>query len=78
MALFVEGDDPLLFYRKISNFAVKWLQPEGCLLFECNEFNAKAVVKLLENNGFCEVELRKDLSGADRMVAGKKPINSGC
>lgn len=72
MALFVEGADSLLFYRKIIIFAGEWLLSGGALLFECNEFNAKQVAELLKNAGFKEVELRKDLSGADRMVMGKR------
>ncbi|MEQ1744309.1 MAG: peptide chain release factor N(5)-glutamine methyltransferase [Saprospiraceae bacterium] len=67
-ALFVEGDDPLLFYRAIARFAQQKLQPGGRLFFECNEFNAAAVAPLLQEMGFTQIELRKDLSGADRMV----------
>lgn len=73
IALFVEGADPLLFYRKIINFAGEYLRPGGFLLFECNEFNAIEVAELLKKADFGTVELRKDLSGADRMVGLRKP-----
>lgn len=70
IALFVENEDPLLFYRTITIFAKKQLKKGGKLFFETNEFNAKDVVKLLENNGFSEVELVKDMSGKERIVLG--------
>lgn len=71
LALFVESDDPLLFYRVIADFASKKLKPGGMLFFECNEFNAGAVAQLLREKGFKEVQLQQDLSGADRMVWGR-------
>jgi release factor glutamine methyltransferase len=38
------------------------------LFFECNQYNAPKVVDLLEQRGFKNVELRKDMSGNDRMI----------
>jgi release factor glutamine methyltransferase len=71
LALFVEAGDPLLFYRVIADFARKKLKPNGMLFFECNEFNATEVVRLLREKGFKDVALQQDLSGADRMVRGR-------
>lgn len=68
LALFVADEDPLLFYRRISEFALQKLSATGLLLFECNEFNASEVADLLRNGGFSDVELLRDLSGADRIV----------
>lgn len=70
LALFVENDDPLLFYHTIADFALEKLRPRGILFFECNEFNAPRVAALLTLRNFQMVMLRKDLSGADRMVCG--------
>lgn len=67
-ALFVEGDDPLLFYRAIAHFAQQRLAPGGGLFFECSEFNARQVALLLEAMGFPNVALQQDLSGAERIV----------
>lgn len=69
-ALFVDDEDPLLFYRAIADFSLKKLNPRGALFFECNEFNAVEVAEMLRTKGFSDVELRKDLSGAERMVCG--------
>lgn len=71
LALYVENDDPLLFYRTIAVFALRKLRPGGALFFECNEFNATEVRDLLNKSGFSAVSLRKDISGADRMALGQ-------
>ena len=68
LALFVEDEKPLIFYEKIANFAKKHLLTEGSLFFECNEFNAAEVVEMLKEKGFKNVELRRDMSGKDRMI----------
>jgi len=70
LALFVDDADPLVFYRAIAQFALQKLNPAGALFFECNEFNAEAAADLLRQAGF-DVELRKDLSGADRMLSAR-------
>ena len=68
LALFVDDPDPLLFYRVIADFSKEKLNPGGLLFFECNEFNAPEVARLLQEKGFSSVELRKDLAGSERMV----------
>ena len=68
LALFVENNDPLIFYKEICSFAHKHLKPNGSLYFECNEFNAKDVVTHLKNNGFKNTTLKKDLQGKNRMI----------
>ncbi len=74
LALFVEDDNPLVFYEKIADFAIKNadfntnLKVKPLLFFECNEFNAHEVVAMLHKKGFENVELKKDMSGKDRMI----------
>jgi release factor glutamine methyltransferase len=72
LALFVEGDDPLLFYRVILQFAQQHLKTGAALFFECNEFNAGEVVGLLKEVGMTDIMLQKDIGGADRMVMGRR------
>ncbi|AYL95466.1 peptide chain release factor N(5)-glutamine methyltransferase [Mucilaginibacter celer] len=67
-ALFVPEDDPLLFYRAIADFALGNLNPGGQLFFEINESLGKETVQLLADKGFKNIELRKDMSGRDRMI----------
>ena len=68
LALFVEDNDALLFYRKIAELAKESLQPNGLLFFEINQYLGKETVELLENLGFKNIELRKDLKGNFRMI----------
>ncbi|MCK6607743.1 MAG: peptide chain release factor N(5)-glutamine methyltransferase [Flavobacterium sp.] len=68
LALFVEDTDALLFYRKIAQLALKNLTPNGLLFFEINQYLGKETVELLENMGFKNIELKKDIYGNDRMV----------
>ncbi len=67
-ALFVPEDDPLIFYKAIADFATTNLVENGLLFFEINESYGKETVKLLTDKGFKNIELRKDMSGRDRMV----------
>ena len=68
LALFVPDDNPLLFYDKIANMALKHLNKGGKLYFEINSALGKDVKKLLQKKGFSEVLLRKDINDRDRMV----------
>ena len=69
LALFVEDENPLVFYEKIADFAKKCFNTEGGgLYFETNEFNAHEVVTMLNSKGFSDIVLQKDMSGNDRMI----------
>lgn len=68
LALFVEDDDALLFYRKIAILAKKGLKENGVLYFEINQYLGKETVDLLVALGFQNIELKKDLYGNDRMI----------
>jgi release factor glutamine methyltransferase len=68
LALFVEDNDALLFYRKIAQLAKKNLTENGSLFFEINQYLGKETVELLENLGFKNILLLKDIYGNDRMI----------
>jgi len=68
LALFVENNNPLLFYEKIGDFAVKNLNKNGKIYFEINEAFGNEVAALLRKNGFQQVEIGKDINGKDRIV----------
>ena len=72
LALFVDDIDPLLFYRKIAELAIKNLNPNGKLYFEINQYLGKETIKLLQDFGFRNVELKKDIYGNDRMIRCEK------
>lgn len=67
-ALYVGNEDPLLFYRTISHLAKKHLNPEGKLFFEINEYLADELTALLEDEGFKNIQVKKDIFGKDRMI----------
>ena len=71
LALFSGTDDAQRFVKKIIEFAKKHLNKNGYLFFETNEFHAEVSKKIMEENGFAQVELRKDLNGSDRMLKGR-------
>ncbi|WP_204336031.1 peptide chain release factor N(5)-glutamine methyltransferase [Leptobacterium flavescens] len=72
LALFVEDEDPLLFYRRITAMAVDNLMPGGCIFFEINQYLSSSMNKLLNEYGFTEIELRKDIFENDRMIRAVK------
>lgn len=70
LALFVDDGDPLLFYREIAKLGLSLLKEGGKLYFEINEAKGAETASLLKEMGYMDVEVRKDLSGKDRMVRG--------
>ena len=68
LALFVEDNDALIFYRKIAALAQKNLSPNGQLYFEINQYLGVEMKDLLEKMNFKNIELRKDIYGNDRMI----------
>ena len=70
LALFVEDNDALIFYRKIADLAKKNLLENGQLYFEINQYLGKEMTLLLEDMNFKSIELRKDIYDNDRMIKG--------
>ena len=71
LALFVSDQDPLVFYKKITRFALSHLEKSGVLFFEINQYLGEEMKQLLEAENFSEIELRKDMFGNDRMLKGQ-------
>ncbi len=69
-ALFVHGGDPLVFYRRMATLAKYWLKPGGKIYFEMNGSFEKPMIALLQDSGFHDVVLKKDLFGKNRMIKG--------
>jgi len=72
IALFVEDEDSLLFYRKIAQLSKDYLKPEGLLFFEINEYLGKDMKEMLEVEGFSNIEIKRDIFDKDRMIKCKK------
>ncbi len=72
IALFVEDENPLIFYRVITGFAEQQLSENGKLYFEINEKFGKEVKDILCSFGFSGVKIIKDINGKERIVKGVK------
>jgi len=70
LALFTPPDN-LIFYRTIIEKATYNLQDNGWLFFEINETRGPEVKQLLLQAGFAAAEIKKDISGKDRMARGQ-------
>lgn len=70
-ALYTKDEKGLEFYPKITNEAPKILNKNGYLLFELGIGQAQDVKLLMEQNGFSDIEIIKDLAGIDRVICGK-------
>lgn len=71
LALFVRNEDPLIFYRVIAEKGKKLLKSGGKLYFEINEKYGKDVSELMQNFGYSEVQILKDLNEKDRIAVGR-------
>lgn len=74
-ALFVSDNDPLVFYRKILEFAQKTLKPNGAVWFEINEKFGKEMKNLCLEKGFKNVEIIKDFRGKERIVRAQRQFS---
>ncbi|WP_052430437.1 peptide chain release factor N(5)-glutamine methyltransferase [Sporocytophaga myxococcoides] len=72
LALFVEDDNPLIFYKALAGLGKKLLKPGGKIYFEINEQLGKETADVLRSFDFQNIRIIKDLNGKDRIVAGEK------
>ncbi len=70
LALFVDDNNPLLFYEAIIKYAIQNLKTGGSLYFEVHENLANKVADSLKSASFTNLEVRKDMQGKERMVMG--------
>lgn len=68
LALFVDDNNPLIFYNKITDLAKKHLTTNGLLFFEINQYLGKETLEIIRQKGFQNTALKKDLFNNDRMI----------
>lgn len=68
LALFVNSENPFLFYESILEYAVHNLSSKGLLFFEINEYLGKEIMTLMRKYDFTQTELKQDLFKKDRMI----------
>ncbi|MFI3247539.1 MAG: peptide chain release factor N(5)-glutamine methyltransferase [Rikenellaceae bacterium] len=72
LALFVPDNDPLLFYREIARSAKGLLSKGGKLYYEIHENFAEQTAQMVKEEGFKEVEIRRDINDKARMICAKR------
>ena len=70
VALFVNDNDPLLFYRIILERGKQSLTPNGLIAVEIHERFGNEVRQLFEEHNFHHIEVIQDIFGKDRIVKG--------
>ncbi len=69
LALFVQNNNPIVFYKRIIDFSKSHLNQNGRLYFEINENFALEIEKILAENGFSNTQSYKDFRGNDRFIS---------
>lgn len=64
------GEDGLDLIRPLAEQAFRILKKGGGLFLEIGYDQSDTVVRILEDSGFQQVEIKKDLAGLDRIIAG--------
>ena len=72
LALFVEDDDPLIFYKAIARYAKENLTKDGCVWVEINEALGKETLEVFRLYGFSKTTIAQDLNGKDRFIKAEK------
>ena len=67
-ALFVPDDDPLLYYRAVAKWSLRFLAPDGFGLTEINEVLPEETKEVFANSGFKEIDVVKDFFDKNRFV----------
>ncbi|KAA6329601.1 Release factor glutamine methyltransferase [termite gut metagenome] len=72
IALFVPNNDPLRFYRHIARLGKELLLAKGKLYFEINQAYGEEASRMLNESGYRNVRVIKDLFGKDRIVTAER------
>jgi len=67
-ALFVNDDNPLIFYEAIADFALDKLLTGGMVYTEIHEDFSSNVKELFLRKGFSSITVKKDIHGKNRML----------
>ena len=71
-AIFVDDNNPIVFYRKIASLAIESLNDGGYIFFEINELYHKEILDLLNKIGFVDITLKNDINDKPRMIKACK------
>lgn len=71
LALYTSDEKGLEFYEKIIKEAKNHLNKNGYLLFEMGLGQSEDIKKILENNGYKNIQIEKDLAEIDRVIVAQ-------
>lgn len=74
MALFVDNNQPLIFYKAIVKFASKHLNPKGKIFFECHHLLSSDTLTIFNKSEYQNVTLVKDIFEKQRFIKAEKKI----
>ena len=72
IALFVDDENPLIFYDKIAELGCSILKSEGNLFFEINPLFYKELTEMLISKGYTNIEVINDINERKRFIACAK------
>ncbi|MCB9033617.1 MAG: peptide chain release factor N(5)-glutamine methyltransferase [Chitinophagales bacterium] len=72
LALFVDDDNPLIFYEAIAQFAQHHLNENGIVYVEINEFHANNTIQVFKHQNFKKAEIINDLANKPRIIKAIK------
>jgi release factor glutamine methyltransferase len=72
LALFVENENPLLFYKAIALFTAQNLNEKGKVMVEINEQFGIQTEACFREVGFSKTEIIKDINNKDRFVFAER------
>ena len=68
LALYTKDEKGLEFYEKLSKTAKNYLNKNGYLLFEMGLGQSEDIKQTLEQEGYKNIQIEKDLAGIDRVI----------
>ena len=72
LALFVPDEDPLVYYRAVAQWALRFLKPGGWGIVEINEELGDETAEVFRAAGLENVKKEADFFGKDRFVSFEK------
>lgn len=72
LALFEKENDAFIFYKKILEFTISQLKPQGKLYFEIPENKGDVIINLISGYAFNEIKIINDMQGKERIVTAVK------
>jgi len=76
-ALFVNDNNPFIFFTATLDMIKRSRQKKHCLYFEINEKFGREIFTLLEDYNYTNIRIIKDLNNKDRFVTGKHYNSTG-